>query len=83
MNKHAPGPWSLFSNGRTVKSGGGLLIAEVYGGTDDEIDATAALIAAAPELLDVLEYILSHETIANPYRLYEARGAIAKARGAA
>ena len=83
-SKHTPGPWSYQEWGRLIlDSGQGssqLQVATVALNTRrDEGTANARLIAAAPELLEALEDIVS-----NGYGMYAAklaRAAIAKATG--
>lgn len=64
MSKHTPGPWYFGSNERQPQIASesdprGRTIALVYDGTDDETKvANANLIAAAPELLQILETIV-------------------------
>ena len=96
MTEHTKGPWEaiprhehdgwgIASSG--AKDGAGWMM-YFDGASEDEMDANARLIAAAPELLDALRYLgdmpLSGttkqgygETIANVRRI--AREAIAKA----
>ncbi|KKL81903.1 hypothetical protein LCGC14_1990090 [marine sediment metagenome] len=64
--KHTPGPWKATTHGDVYK---GLdLIASVYGGTSSqEIKANAKLIAAVPEMLGRLEFIVEYiNTLDNP-----------------
>jgi len=53
--KHTPGPWKAHAEGGTVFGELGLLIAS----TPDRNAENARLIAAAPELLEALECLLS------------------------
>lgn len=68
MTAHTPGPW--VSEGRSVRRDSGLgygeMIASVTGGAksgpffvedDEECEANARLIAAAPDLLEALEAV--------------------------
>ena len=51
--KHTPGPWKATTHGDIYKDMD--LMASVYGGTSSqEIRANAAVMAAAPELLEAL-----------------------------
>lgn len=90
---HTPGPWTAESNDNTFQMDIEPSIATVYG-TGGELQATAALIASAPELLEALEdalFVL--EWAAEDYqdnvdlrdraasRLPAVRAAIAKAKG--
>jgi hypothetical protein len=93
MSKHTPGPWEV----DTHDSWGGAVyvmyadertIAEVRPFSDKEdrekggnIDADARLIAAAPDLLDALQNILSHWSDLYPKDRQQAQEAIAKALG--
>lgn len=74
MSKHTPGPWAIQMDGRDtrvvreadglksyVASLGEIWLCEEHGGT---VDANAALIAAAPDLLAALKALLAH---ANAY----------------
>lgn len=97
--KHTPGNWTVGKTGGTVVSDqplpdytlngghdhvdyyGGHLIAESIWRTED-----ARLIAAAPELLEALEWALRAMEARNPLwaegeRFIAARAAIAKAKG--
>lgn len=54
MNKHTPGPWRKDNNPRNIIANG-RDIAHTWGRfEDDEADANARLIAAAPDLLNEL-----------------------------
>lgn len=99
--KHTPGPWSAnftrlsglaIGFHITDKKHGSLRpICEAYDKTGamdpDEIDANARLIAAAPELLNALQVLLSlHDARVDTadawnISMEEARSAIAKATG--
>ena len=72
--KHTPGPWRISgesativqTDDRAINSEGGVLIARALGypnsgyfPSDDEATGNAALIAAAPELLEAAEGIVS------------------------
>lgn len=66
--KHTPGPWSIFRDGdnliiETIPLNRFSAIAEITGGRGlEEDEANARLIAAAPELLEALEQILTRFT---------------------
>jgi hypothetical protein len=89
---HTPAPWRV--EGRKVHGANtGHIISHGINShgdgpngyvcdTDGTTDADARLIAAAPELLEALEYLLE-ACIANPDAKSKARAAIAKATGAA
>jgi hypothetical protein len=61
--KHTPGPWHVntqptYEGGHTIASASGLVVVNSvkgYGRTDDQNEANARLIAAAPELLTALQ----------------------------
>jgi hypothetical protein len=95
---HIPGPWHVEQNedGLVIHSDDGTEICEVTGQTfdeyaEEETEANAKLIAAAPELLDALKMA---ECVIENYKdeldeadedvpaLAEIRAAIAKATGA-
>ena len=78
--KHTPGTW--VADGLEVKvEDDGWVLAEVID-TNDEGAANARLIAAAPELLDVLERIVRYQLIPDHWTTAEtARAVIAKATG--
>ncbi len=58
--KHTPGPWKIDSYNLNVYCAGGLL-AKVYGHLiNGERHANANLIAAAPEMLGELEFLIDH-----------------------
>ena len=102
QNKHTPGPW-WSPDGKTIKQdyrqlteAGGCIIAGVMGGSssgpffiedDAEVSANTRLIAAAPELLEVLEKLLmAYQDPGNTGSTYDetveaAQAVIAKARG--
>ena len=90
MRNHTPGPWFAVQNsagmwdvnvkdsdyGQTVSSCG----PNRY--IDGDAKSNACLIAAAPELLEALEYIATDPDYTNPEAMVRiAREAIAKARG--
>jgi len=84
--KHTPGPWHV-RNGNTIGDAtqdiASLSIMSVVNMKKDERIANARLIAAAPELLDVLKEIISDGVHCDvvPHLHYKARAAIAKATG--
>lgn len=87
MSGHTKGPWAIEKESESHSivnrsfEGDEWCIAEVYKQTDMAI-ANANLIAAAPDLLDALEALVS---VLDPYDYPDeqgpARAAIAKARG--
>lgn len=92
-NKHSPGPWNEHDG--TIYSREGRRIAETAwpeNGTSDEVQGNAALIAAAPDMLEALKSAKAHmDYIANETKrnwrqsdqtIYELiSAAIAKAEG--
>jgi len=87
---HTQGPWSYIGNGDVVAKsdkycGGEKDIASVFLTVNDEDEANARLIAAAPELLEALKDMLDgHEDACTGYgegAADKARAAIAKATG--
>ena len=87
MNKHTPGPWTvgefevLFRNQRTVNPS----ICTVFG-TEHETLLNARLIAAAPDLLAVVEELEESSEYWSEYFVPlgivdRLRAALAKARG--
>lgn len=100
MNKFTPGPWEVVADerydpffcadkivGYDVKSSAGEVVGSEGISGDSEINlANARLIAAAPELIEALEYCL--DCLGDEFALpadcqNNARAAIAKARGEA
>ena len=81
MSKLAPGPWSW--NGEfpiVIEDGEGYYVVGPNGIMPSG-EANARLIAAAPELLGALKYVLSHtEQVCGNCRLH-GEAAIAKAEG--
>jgi Ser/Thr protein kinase RdoA (MazF antagonist) len=85
--KHTPGPWS--NDGDYIRAAAGnnrpdlVRIAEVFAGwTQEQTNANARLIAAAPELLAALQEILAAQSLRALRRTTTeriARAAIAKA----
>jgi hypothetical protein len=94
MSKHTPGPWSVgpwFDNYGEPEiiiehkaDAGNLVIAVALGGLVGQ-EANARLIAAAPDLLEALNAMLTHmgmdEDEWNKPTFDQARAAIAKAIG--
>jgi hypothetical protein len=90
--QHTPGPWAI---GNASKRDFGAVthvgpfdhpcgICEVYGAVDDEPQANARLIAAAPDLLEACEAVLAE--VNEPYNfdhdsIAMCRNAIKKAKG--
>lgn len=54
MNKHTPGPWTVTKETRVQAGDITFRQEHSIGKTYEELDANARLIAAAPELLEVL-----------------------------
>jgi hypothetical protein len=79
MSEHTPGPWTLdkAAGGWLLLSNGSDVTTEPF----DCADADARLIAAAPELLDALRYLLENAEAAgwSEMMLSGARAAVAKA----
>lgn len=84
---HAPGPWSARNEqddgGKyAIQAANGIQVALTIGNTSTET-ANAHLIAAAPELLDALQWLIKlEESDGAADALAKARAAIAKATGA-
>ena len=82
-DKHTPGPWKIGTpppNGeQTVGTDQGLMVAVATTGVGVKTKANAHLIAAAPELLDVLEELVAEFGVCGLTE--KARAAIAKATG--
>lgn len=81
--KHTPGPWMATPRGYVILTDRSADIANVTSANgDDVMMANASLIAAAPDLLAALEYIITEAELNGcRYSLAQARAAIAKARG--
>lgn len=89
--KHTPGPWKAGYWGDVVVDSFGVFIASLRAPKDEmsyeaERDANARLIAAAPELLDLLKRInwafyVDGTTKAVKQVMAETKGIIAKAEG--
>jgi hypothetical protein len=94
--KHTDGPW-IWASRRTPQAkvydviGAGLVIARVHEGGVKRAEANARLIASAPDLLEALSLLLSHDeqdagclpTDAHRDAQQAARAAIARATGEA
>lgn len=86
-------PWFVLPNGsiyHRIIDFSGRCVASTAGGSHDnpyskeEIENHAALISAAPDLLEALEEIIEHEfDVINPLRARAAYCAIAIAKGGA
>lgn len=85
MSKHTPGPWELeIITSAYVTACDGTHIADVHHGSTAtakaEGSANARLIAAAPELLEALEFVI--RGVPDTWEgVQKARAAIAKATG--
>jgi hypothetical protein len=69
-SKHTPGPWTVGKSdaGFSIYAGDLLIVDLVSGITDDEADANASLIGAAPDLLEALHQIdLLDEIVHDPH----------------
>lgn len=88
MSNWTKGPWVSCEHG-IVPAGASnyserILVSGVRMpmGRDDEAEANANLIAAAPELYEALSELIDHCDDANPWMdLSDAKDALAKARG--
>ena len=85
-SKYTPGPWKYWNgkiyNTEDMNNGDVVVSVHKYG---KEHDANARLIAAAPELFESLDRLVTQMTDEGGwegYSLNEARAALAKARGA-
>jgi hypothetical protein len=91
MSKHTPGPWKIVHHanglGEATQIDGANRgsVADVYGATDGVQTANAHLIAAAPDMLEALEALMSDSsTLAGNIQIESwelATAAIKKARG--
>lgn len=92
MSNHTPGPWHVTAMHKGIRpsfhspgENGGVAICEMYSSGRDVV-ANARLIAAAPDLLEALEGMVSDfdgcYADGEP-AMIKARAAIAKARGEA
>jgi hypothetical protein len=81
MSKHTKGPWHVFKDSSIYSKHADYTLAEIVAGmTDEECDANARLIAAAPELLEALQRLCADE-LHTQEKWNNARAAIAKATG--
>ncbi len=87
---HTAGPWAVFGIKtdapliHTVKDGpAGVMVAIVSKewGTEREKEANSHLIAAAPELLDALEWIVDFVDYSHTPQIKKAQAVIEKAKG--
>ena len=96
MNKHTPGPWHVMYSNQHITSAGGLSVRRImiHGGKpggihhqnvaqclNEQAEANARLIAAAPELLAALHSIADSDPDAPEFiacAMAVARAAIAK-----
>ena len=92
MSKHTPGPWVVYddsNDGKTNRmeiAARGKTVARIYHSVPEEDLPNARLIAAAPDLLELLEDVISIgggmvEEIYGYCFVEQARAAIAKATG--
>ena len=84
MSSHTPGPWE--SKRRLVWDTNGFSLADCwdYNRTEEECFANARLIAAAPDMLEALEYVNAKSTIDMDDAMIDVvTAAIAKAKGEA
>jgi len=88
--KHTPGPWTVESDGTSIACSTQVFITAPApdGAGLDEEKANAALIAAAPELLDALHVLLEqyrklfdNNDSQQVQAYYDAKAAITKAKG--
>ena len=84
MSNHTPGPWkaNFAISGEVYIFGGDRNFARVFDEWRDEAnqEANACLIAAAPDLLEVLEKAVNRQGFTNA-ELIDARELLKKARG--
>lgn len=89
MSKHTPGPWSIQRQNPSPTTGEWMVagkspgyLAEVRDCGSGPVEANARLIAAAPDLLEALEALIT-AVDASMYgmAIHNARAAIAKAKG--
>lgn len=92
--KHTPGPWHIASGGAVIGRECAVAVVNTYTAlqklTDAEREANACLIAAAPELLAALEWIIEAADDSDNMKATDLvecipwesiRAAIAKAKG--
>lgn len=81
--KYTPGPWGICVNSSRDVDIAGDMVCDLRG--CQHADANAALIAAAPDLLDALQMMMTFEVVIREnrpsavYTIENARAAIAKA----
>jgi hypothetical protein len=81
MSAHTPGPWTAIETPESSHHDWRIKATRLFiGVATDNSEADARLIAAAPELLEALEYLVS---LGGGDCLEPARAAIAKAKGGA
>jgi len=89
MSKHTPGPWyhaTDFGQVGWIETKDGIVIAQAQAPVSDSIrskpNANARLIAAAPDMIDVLKEMKRKLRIDDPIDMYDSVcAAIAKATG--
>ena len=81
MSKHTPGPWHTAGEQGVQIRGAKDQIAKVWTMRGNEWKANARLIAAAPDLLEALQDMVSDHASLSDATLAFARAAIAKATG--
>lgn len=86
MNKHTPGPWSFYDDSNDGKTNRieivaiGKTVARIYHSVPAQDLPNARLIAAAPDLLEALEFVI--RGVPDTWEgVQQARAAIAKATG--
>lgn len=83
--KYTPGPWKYGGNlktGGVAVTGTSGLICETLADITDDHRANARLIAAAPELLEALKYLVeTYPVVFTSAGINQAKIAIAKAEG--
>jgi len=89
---HTKGPWTRqqgirfkHDNSAPIKSATGMHVATALDfnnfDRDEEVEANAHLIAAAPELLDVLEQVMTCRIQATTKLLHQMKEVLLKAKG--
>ncbi len=85
MSKHTPGPWATDGGDTVVAMGNQIVVTAPApdGASREEMKANARLIAAAPDLLAVLENMFTEfgDFEYDVAAISAARAAIAKAKG--
>lgn len=85
MSNHTHGPWKIAGvepSGSTVIEGCGMVVARVAGAVG-ETSRDAAIVTAAPEMLEALKGIFGHMHLPECPYLNHVREVIAKAEGRA